>query len=169
MAHAPSATYGLERARHPPGSGRRRNEMSDANKALSRRFTALFGEEDLAHADEILGRDVVMHGTAGGEDLRGIDAAVEFIREYRTACPDARSTVEDQVAEGDKVVTRWRARGTHQGDLGPIAATGRSFDVAGITIERVDDGRIAEVWVVRDWLGFLQQLGVLPELVGSPG
>jgi steroid delta-isomerase-like uncharacterized protein len=138
--------------------------MSAANKELSRRFTALFGEENLAHADEILSRDVIMHGTSGDDDLRGIGAAVEFIREYRMACPDARSTVEDQVAEGDKVVTRWRARGTHEGDLGPLAATGRGFDVAGVTIERIEDGRIAEVWVVRDWLGFLQQLGVVPEL-----
>ena len=138
--------------------------MSAANKALSRRFTALFGDEDLSHARDILSPDVVVHGTSGDGELRGIDAAVGFTREYRAACPDARSSVEDQVAEGDKVVTRWRARGTHRGDFGQIPATGSSFDVGGITIERIEDGRIAEVWVVRDWLGFLQQLGVIPEL-----
>ena len=138
--------------------------MSAADKALSRRFTALFGADDLSDAHEIFSPDVVVHGTAGDGELQGVDAVVGFVREYRTACPDAQSTVEDQVAEGDKVVTRWRARGTQRGDLGPIAATGRSFDVSGITIERIEHGRIAEVWVVRDWLGFLQQLGVIAEL-----
>jgi steroid delta-isomerase-like uncharacterized protein len=137
--------------------------MSDTNKALSRRFTALFGTDDLSDADEIFSPDVVMHGTAGDLDLRGKNDIVEFIRSYREACPDAHSSVEHQVAEGDKVVTRWNARGTQSGDLGEIAATGRNFDYAGITIERIEDSRIAEVWVVRDSLRFLQQLGVIPE------
>ena len=86
-----------------------------------------------------------------------------FVAGYRRAFPDARSTVEDQVAEGDKVVTRWRAGGTHQGELGAIAATGKQFEMDGITIERVAAGKIAEVWVARDELGLLSQLGVLPD------
>lgn len=85
-----------------------------------------------------------------------------FLAAYRNAFPDARSTVEDQVAEGDRVVTRWRARGTHLGQLGPIAATGREFVMDGITIERVAGGKIAEVWVARDELGLLSRLGALP-------
>jgi predicted ester cyclase len=88
---------------------------------------------------------------------------LEFLAAYRNAFPDAHSTVEDQVAEGDKVVTRWRARGAHCGPLGPIAATGREFEMDGVTIERIADGKIAEVWVVRDELGLLRQLGVVPE------
>jgi predicted ester cyclase len=72
--------------------------------------------------------------------------------------------VEDQVAEEDRVVTRWRARGTHRGDLGPIPATSREFEIQGITIERIASGKIVEVWVARDELGLLRQLGVLPEL-----
>jgi predicted ester cyclase len=86
-----------------------------------------------------------------------------FVARYREAFPDARSTVEDQVAEDDKVVTRWRARGTHRGQLGPIAATGRQFEMDGVTIERIAVGKIAEVWVARDELGLLGQLGVLPD------
>jgi predicted ester cyclase len=81
---------------------------------------------------------------------------------YRNAFPDARSTVEDQIAEGDKVVTRWRACGTHRGQLGPIAATGREFVMDGITIERIAAGKIAEVWVARDELGMLGRIGLLP-------
>ena len=60
-------------------------------------------------------------------------------------------------------MTRWRARGTHRGQLGPITATGREFEMDGVTIERIAGGRVAEVWVARDELGLLRQLGVLPE------
>jgi predicted ester cyclase len=88
-----------------------------------------------------------------------------FVTAYRRAFPDARSSVEAQYAEGDTVVTRWRARGTQDGDLGPIAATGRSFEMSGITIERVAGGKIAEIWVARDELGLLRQIGVVPEPV----
>lgn len=136
--------------------------MSTANKELSRRFTELFSTGDEALADEVLAPDVVFHGTTGDGELRGIDEMKAFVAQYRRAFPDARSTVEDQLADGDKVVTRWRARGTHRGELGPMPATGREFEMDGVTIERIADGRIAEVWVARDELGLLRQLGVAP-------
>jgi steroid delta-isomerase-like uncharacterized protein len=137
--------------------------MSTVNKDISRRFTELFSTGDEALAEAVLSRDVVFHGTAGDGEVRGVDAMKRFVAAYRSAFPDARSTVEDQVAEGDKVVTRWRARGTHRGQLGPIARTGREFVMDGITIERIADGKIAEVWVARDGLGLLSQLGVLSQ------
>ncbi len=137
--------------------------MSEVNKELSRRFTELFSTGDDALADEILSPEVVFHGTSADGELRGVDAMKGFVAGYRQAFPDARSTVEDQVAEGDTVVTRWRARGTHSGQLGPLAATDRPFEIDGVTIERIEDGRIVEVWVARDELGLLRQLGVLPE------
>jgi steroid delta-isomerase-like uncharacterized protein len=143
--------------------------MSEANKELSWRFTELFSTGDEVLADEILSPEVVFHGTAGDGELRGVDALKGFVVGYRRAFPDAQSTVEDQVAEGDKVVTRWRARGTHRGELGPIAATDRPFEMDGVTIERIEEGRIAEVWVARDELGLLSQLGVLPERQPAAG
>jgi steroid delta-isomerase-like uncharacterized protein len=136
--------------------------MSAANKELSRRFTELFSTGDEALAEEILSPDVVFHGTTGDGELHGIDEMKAFVAGYRRAFPDARSTVEDQVAEGDKVVTRWRARGTHRGELGPVPPTGRAFEIEGVTIERIAGGRIAEVWVARDELGLLRQLGLVP-------
>jgi steroid delta-isomerase-like uncharacterized protein len=135
--------------------------MSESNKQLSRRFTGLFSTDDTSLADDVFTDDVVFHGLGGGA-LHGIDATKHFIASYRAAFPDALSTVEDQVAEGAKVVTRWRARGTHAGPLGDLPATGRPFDVGGITIERVEGGRIAEVWVARDELGLLRQIGAMP-------
>jgi steroid delta-isomerase-like uncharacterized protein len=139
--------------------------MSESNKQVSRRFTELFGTDDPAAADRVFTADVVFHGLPGGDAL-GIEAVKGFIGAYRAAFPDAMSTVEDQVAEGDKVVTRWRARGTHGGPLGALAATGRTFDTCGITIERMAGGRIAEVWVARDDLGLMRQLGAIAD--GEP-
>ena len=136
--------------------------MYAANKELSRRFTELFSTGDEALADAVLSRDVVFHGTAGDGELRGVGAVKRFLATYRNAFPDARSTVEDQVAERDKVVTRWRACGTHRGQLGPFTATGRKFVMDGITIERIAGGKIVEVWVARDELGLLSRIGVLP-------
>ena len=137
--------------------------MSAANKELSRRFTELFSTGDEALAEEVLSPDIVFHGTRGDGEVRGIEGMKAFLSGYRRAFPDARSTVEDQVAENDKVVTRWRARGTHRGELGPIPPTGREFEMDGVTIERIAASKIAEVWVARDELGLLRQLGVLAE------
>ena len=137
--------------------------MSAANKELSRRFTELFSTGDEALAEEILSSDVVFRGTTGDGELHGIDEMKAFVAAYRRAFPDARSTVEDQVAEGDKVLTRWRAHGTHRGQLGPIPPTGRAFEIEGVTIERIAGAKITEVWVARDELGLLRQLGLVPE------
>jgi steroid delta-isomerase-like uncharacterized protein len=132
--------------------------MHSTNKEISRRFTELFGTDDLALADSVFTADVVLHGTAGDGELHGIDTIKGFIAAYRRAFPDAHSSVEDQVAEDDKVVTRWHARGTHTGPLGPFPATGRAFEMDGVTIERIAEGRIAEIWVARDELGLLGRL-----------
>jgi steroid delta-isomerase-like uncharacterized protein len=132
------------------------------NKELSRRFTQWFSSGDETLAEEVLSPDIVFHGMTGDGELRGIDAMKAFVAGYRRAFPDARSTVEDQVAEEDKVVTRWHARGTHRGALGPIPATGQEFEMDGVTIERIVGGKIVEVWVARDELGLLRQLGALP-------
>ena len=131
------------------------------NKELSKRFTELFNSDDVAAgAAGVLAEDVVFHG-ATPEDIQGVDGVTAYIAGYRRAFPDARSTVEAQVEEGDMVVTRWTARGTHTGPLGEIPATGNTYELGGVTIERIEDGRIAEVWVSKDDLGMMRQIGVL--------
>ncbi|HEX2156502.1 MAG TPA: ester cyclase [Actinomycetes bacterium] len=139
--------------------------MSERNKELSRRFTALFNTDDpaalAAAIGEVTTADVELHAGSAGE-VRGRRQFQQVIEAWRAAFPDVRSTVEEQVAEGDRVVTRWTARGTHTGDFQGMVPTGRSFTLTGITIERVVDGKIAEVWVNRDDLGLLSQLGALP-------
>jgi len=136
--------------------------MSESNKQVSRRFTELFSTDDVSLADDVFAPHVVFHGAVPDGDLRGIDAVKAFVAAYRAAFPDAVSTVEHQVADGDTVATRWRARGTHWGSLGELPATGRAVDFAGITIERFAAGRIVEVWVARDELGLMRQLGAIP-------
>jgi predicted ester cyclase len=76
--------------------------------------------------------------------------------------------VEDQVAEGDTVATRWRAHGTHGGPIGGLPPTGREFTIDGVTIERFEAGRIVEVWVARDELRLMRQLGVVPQPEAVP-
>ena len=71
-------------------------------------------------------------------------------------------TIDEQLTEGEKVVTRWTAHGTHQGELAGIPATGKSSTVSGIAIDRFVDGRIAETWGIFDEFGMMQQLGIIP-------
>ena len=134
---------------------------SDENKAVTRRFIEeVFNHGELARADELLAADFVNH--VAGTEVRGREAMREFVATYRSALPDYHCTIEDQVAEGDKVVTRWTARGTQRGELMGIPPTGQHVSLGGVVIDRLVNGQIAESWLEADVLGMLQQLGVVP-------
>ncbi len=137
---------------------------TEENKALVRReIEELFNHTgDLDVAGEVYAPDFVGHDPTLPEDLHGVEAARQFAASFRGAFPDLTCTIEDQLAEGDKVVSRWTARGTHQGDLMGIAPTGKSVTVTGFDEFRVADGKIAELWQEVDMLGLMQQLGALP-------
>ena len=94
--------------------------------------------------------------------MRGPEGAKETAKMYRNAFPDVQLSIEDQVAEGDKVVTRWIGSGTHQGEMMGIAPTGNQVRVDGMTISRIEDGKIVEEWEIYDALGMMQQLGAIP-------
>ncbi len=139
--------------------------MSEENRAVVRReFEEMFSQGgNLDAAEQIYAPDYIGHEPTSG-DIQGVEGAKQFAAAYRQAFPDLQTTIEDQIAEGDKVVTRFRSRGTHQGeteDLGP--ATGNRIEVTGITIERFSEGKIVEDWTNFDALGLMQQLGLLPE------
>ncbi len=138
---------------------------AEENKAVVRReMEELFNHTgNLDAVEELIATDYVSYEPTSGE-TRGIEGARQFAATYRQAFPDLENTVEDMVAEGDKVVVRFRARGTHEGEteaFGP--ATGKRMDITGITIKRVVDGKIAEAWTNFDALGMMQQLGMIPE------
>ena len=140
--------------------------MSEENKSILRRVTdEVFTRGNLDVVDELLAPDYVLHdpGVPGGE-LRGTESfKQQWVSMFRSAFPDLQLSVEDQVAEGDKVVTRYTGRGTHQGELMGIPPTNNEAVVSGIIISRVSDGRIEEEWNNFDALGMMQQLGVIPE------
>jgi len=137
----------------------------EQNKAIVRRYyTDAFGKSNLALAAEMTDAQYVNHGADAppGGWPRGPEGTRAIITAYRGAFPDLQFTVDDQVAEGDKVVTRWTGRGTNTGELMGMPPTGKKAVVTGISIERFSNGKIAESWVNFDGLGMLQQLGVLP-------
>ncbi len=140
--------------------------MSEENKEKARRLLEEgFGQGKVEIVDEVLDPNFVCYdpNSEAGE-VRGADTIKQEIEWFRNAVPDLTYTVEDQVAEGDKVVSRVRVRGTHQGetaDFGP--PTGRQFEQEGITIHLIEDGKIVEEWNQYDNLSILQQLELAPE------
>ena len=139
--------------------------MSADTKAIARRFLEeAFNSGNLAVVDELVAPEFVNHDAALPEPGVGIEAAKASITGYREAFPDLRLMIEQQLAEGEYVTTRWSARGTHQGNLMGMAPTGKQATVTGITIDRIVDGRFVESWTNWDTLGLMQQLGVIPAL-----
>lgn len=134
----------------------------DENKQLVRAFIdSLFTEGDLGAVDRYLASGFVNH-----DPFPGLPHDRESIRQvaamFRGAFPDWRSELEVLIAEGDLVVEKFTARGTHRGPMMGAAPTGREISLPGINIFRMENGSIVERWGRLDDLGFLQQLGVLP-------
>ncbi len=139
--------------------------MFEANKALAHRFHMdIFQRKDPAAADQILSRDFVWHGGMGpGEGQRGPAATKPVATALSGAFPDLKITHDDVVAEGDKVLIRWTARGTHRGEFQGIAPTGKAVTVTGVDLFRIAGGKIVELWQEADRLGMMRQLGVIPQ------
>jgi len=137
---------------------------SEQNKAILRRtFGEGTSQGDLSVFDELLAPNYVNHSLPAGVSLK------QAISMFRAGFPDLRVTIEDQMAEGDKVVTRGYSTGTHTGELQGIPPTGKQVKVPFIEITRVENGKMVESWVQSDQLGLMQQLGVIPapEQAGS--
>jgi steroid delta-isomerase-like uncharacterized protein len=136
--------------------------MSEQNKALERRLIEnVWNKGNLSVVDDVVASDYVGHQARS--DTRGPDGFKQYFAMLRGAFPDIHFTIEDQIAEGDRVTTRWTARATHQGTFQGIPPTGNSGVVTGITINRFSNGKAVEGWTNLDELGLLQQLGVIPE------
>ena len=136
----------------------------ETNKTLVRDYMEeVFNQRKVAAVETFLAPDDVDHTLPPHmpTDVAGTKAVIEtFLR----AVPDLHITVEDVVAEADKVALRYTSHGTQRGPLGPIPATGRRLNVSSYLIARVADGKIVEMWGLDDQLGLLQQLGVIPAL-----
>ena len=134
----------------------------DRNKALLRRFyEELWSQGGLETIPELVSEDFVDHHSLPGAPP-GREGPAALITTWRTAFPDMRETVEDLIAEGEKVVGRFTMRGTHSGEFMGVPATGRSVTMSGIDIVRVEGGKIVEFWYGEHLLELMQQLGAVP-------
>src|SRR5437773_12153103 len=138
--------------------------MTDPKGISRQMIEEVFNKGRLDVTAEIIAPEDVGHDPALPQDVAGPDGERELVSGYRAAFPDLTITIDDQIGEGDRVVTRWTARGTHSGDLWGIAGTGKEVTVTGTSVDRIRDGRIAESWSNWDTIGLMQQLGVIPTL-----
>jgi steroid delta-isomerase-like uncharacterized protein len=136
--------------------------MSEENKERVRRFLEEgFGQGKTELVDELLRSDFVCYdpNSESGE-IRGMDTIKGEIEYFHSAVPDLTFRVEDQVAEGDKVVSRYTATGTHQGEFFGVAGSGNRIEMTGIQIDRFDEsGKMIEEWPEYDLLGAMRQMG----------
>jgi steroid delta-isomerase-like uncharacterized protein len=146
-------------------------EMSgEKTKAIARRWSEeLWGRGDLAVADEIIAPDYVRHDAGDPFPARGPEDVKRIVTMLRAMLPDLWIEVEDQIAEGDKVVSRYTAIATDTRGYMGRPPTGKAIRTAAIQIFRFAGGKIVESWAVRDDLGTLRQLGALPSPLGTIG
>ena len=136
---------------------------AEENKALVRRwFEELFNQAKLDLADEIVTPDHVTHDTSTPEHLPGPEGERQLVNLVRGAFPDGRITIEDLVAEGDRVAVRWTFRGTHRGEFMGVAPTGKEVEMGAMDLFRVAGGKIAETWSNVDMMTMMRQLGAIP-------
>jgi steroid delta-isomerase-like uncharacterized protein len=138
--------------------------MSQENADLIRRwFEEVWNKGREEAIDEMFASNGIAHGLAdeAGNDLLGPQDYKPFFRKFRSAFPEIKVVVEDTVAEGDKVAARCSVRGQHQSDSLGFAATGQATEFTGITIVRIENGKIAEAWNNFDFMTMYKQLGVL--------
>jgi predicted ester cyclase len=134
-------------------TGKEETKMSaEENKTVVRREQ----EELWNHTGDL---DAAEELFAAGE----AEAAKQEAADFRRGFPDVISTIEDLIAEGDKVVARWRSRATHQGDYRGIAPSGKEVEFTGISFYRIEGGKIVQSWNSEDQLGLMRQIGAVAE------
>jgi steroid delta-isomerase-like uncharacterized protein len=142
--------------------------MSENNKAVVRRLLdEVWNKGNLSLVDELFTPNFEFHDASTPDLGRGPESEKKRVTLYRNAFPDLRLTIEDMIAEGETVVTRWTCRGTHKGDLSGIAPTGKQITISGITVGRFANGKIAQGYANWDALGLMQQLGVVPQFAAK--
>ena len=141
--------------------------MSEANKALVRRWLAEMDKRNLHIVDELVAVDYIDHNPPIPDLAPGREGVKQANALLLTAFPDATHTIEDQIAEGDKVVTRMTVRGTFIGEYLGIPPNGKQITAEGIMIHRIAGGQLVEHWAMGDNLRLFQQLGVIPPLEQS--
>ena len=135
---------------------------TEENKALARRvLEEMFNKGNLDVADDLLAPDYVDHDPAMPEDIHGPEGFKQYVGAYRSAFPDLHLEIEEQIAEGDLVATRWTGTGTDDGELAGIPPTGKRVTLPGMEIVRISGGKLVEGWEGYDSMNLMRQLGVM--------
>jgi steroid delta-isomerase-like uncharacterized protein len=149
---------------------------SEEKKQLVRSFfEEVWNKANYDYLDEIYTPDFVLHALwqnlsrGGAGEASGTEAAKAVIAGWKEGFPDLHITIEEQLCEGDHVVTRHMSHATHDHDFRGLPATHRHADMSGITVSRIEGDKIAEAWTMWDILGMMQQLGIAPGPGGPPG
>jgi steroid delta-isomerase-like uncharacterized protein len=141
--------------------------MSEKNKAIARRFYEEFAvQRKQSVLEELVARNMVDHNPPGPGFASGREGVRQVFDMFHSAMPDITLTIEDQIAEGDKVVSRLTVRGTHKGELMGVPPTGKKLTMDIIDVLRLKDGKLVERWGESDNMGLMQQLGAVPMPVG---
>jgi steroid delta-isomerase-like uncharacterized protein len=133
---------------------------TEENKALIRRYWEVCNEHNFDILDELTTTDYIQHGTTGDRKLQDVKA---FNTMITAAFPDITATIDDVIAEGDRVVVRMTTSGTHKGEFRGIPPTGKTAVIIEMSIYRISEGKIAEGWFLSDMLGLMQQIGAIPQ------
>ena len=142
----------------------------EENREIARRFGQVWTAGRLEVVDALAAPDLVVDYTGLPEPIRGAAAFKQYLaRQWYAGLPDVRWTAEELLADGDRVAVRWTCRGTHTGALLGLPPTGKPVELQGITLYRIAGGRVAEERGISNLLGFLQQLGALPERAPTGG
>ena len=135
--------------------------QTDKNKDIVRAFAQAINDRDWDALDRLVAADFVRH-SASAPPVHSREALKQFLRDEFETFPDANETIEDMVAENDRVAVRHRFRGTQTGQMGPYPASGRTLAAHYLAIYRIASGVIAESWAEWDNLNGLRQLGHFP-------
>src|SRR4051812_31221368 len=135
---------------------------AEENKAIMRRYFGVFEQGNIDLLDELLASAYLNHTPATPEVPTGPEGIKGVVSMFRGGIPDLRVVVEDMIAEGDKVATRYTLEGTHRGELFGVPPTGQRLSIKSMTVKRVSEGKVRDHWRVSDNLEMMQQLGVVP-------
>jgi steroid delta-isomerase-like uncharacterized protein len=130
--------------------------VEEQNKALVNRYSEAWSKGDIEALKEILSPDYVRHVSGG---YMSLEETIESIKQQMEMLPDRTSIAQDTIAKGDKVISRYIFRGTHEGDTEGLPATGNTIEINAIKIVRVENGKIVESWEAGDTLSYALQLG----------
>lgn len=130
---------------------------TEANRALIRRYFESWNANDVDALDDMIAENAIDHMAYDGQQS-GREGYRDFYRTWHSAFPGFQSEIEDMIAEGNRVATRWTFRGRHLGIYNGIAPTGREVSFVAVSIQLIENGMIAEEWYIADTLHFMRQL-----------